>query len=227
MSSTNYPSVIINFAMTADGKVSTRYWTPSNFRSAIHQNRLQEIRARADALMIGRSTAEINRIQQLGISQLRRTRKGAGKPAEPLCVLVSGRGHFSPPMKIFSTMRSPLLIFTRVPLSPRVQKLLPGRAIVHLLEKFAIKTILGILWHQYQVRTLVCEGGPTLMRALLDADAITEVHLTIVPLVFGGAQAPSLSGLPGSFLTRPLDFLLRSMDVQDGECFLTYERKKL
>jgi len=221
--------VIANFAMTADGKVSTRNWTPSGFGSPMDRKRLQEIRVRADALMVGRKTAEIDHMV-LGISrpELRRARKLAGKPPEPLRVLISGQARLNPQMKIFSAMHSPLLIFTAVPPSLQIQKLLPKGVIVRTLpeQEFSLKKILRILSRHYKVRTLVCEGGPTLMRSLLEADVVTEVSLTITPLVFGGYDAPSLSGLPGSFFTRPLDFRLKSMDVVGKECFLTYQRKR-
>ncbi len=229
MSDRNGPRVIVNFVMTADGKVSTRNWTPSGFGSPMDRKRLQEIRARGDALMVGRKTAEIDHMV-LGLSrpELRRARKLAGKPAEPLRVLVSGQARLKSQMKIFSAMRSPLLIFTAVHPSLRIQKTLPKGVIVHTLPglEFSLKKILHILYRHYEVRTLVCEGGPTLMRSLLEADVVTEVYLTITPLVFGGYDAPSLSGLPGGFFTHALDFRLKSMDVNGGECFLTYQRKR-
>jgi 2,5-diamino-6-(ribosylamino)-4(3H)-pyrimidinone 5'-phosphate reductase len=224
----NHPRVIINFVMTADGKVSTRKWTPTGFGSAADQKRLQEIRARGDALMVGRKTAEIDQML-MGISQpeLRQARMSAGRPAEPLRVLISGSGRLKLQMKAFSEMRSPLLIFTKVELSSRMQKALPRGVIVHTLrgKEFSIKAILSILYRRYRVRTLVCEGGPTLMHTLLKADLVREINLTITPLVFGGHGAPTLSGLPGKFLARPLDFRLKSMEVIEGECFLIYERK--
>lgn len=220
------PRVIVNFAITADGKVSTRNWTPSGFGSTRDRKRLQEIRARGDAVMVGRKTAEID-CMVMGISQptLRKARTLADKPAEPLRVVISGRGKLDPNMKIFSSMRSPLLIFTKN--SHPLQQTLPQGVKIHPLgEEFSLKRILNILNSQYEVQTLVCEGGPALMRALLEADLVTELNLTITPLIFGGHEAPSLSGCPGKFLPRPVDFKLKSMDVSGEECFLVYERRR-
>jgi riboflavin-specific deaminase-like protein len=231
MSDGSLPRVMVNFVMTADGKVSTRKRTPSGFGSALDRKRLQEIRARGDALMVGRKTAEVDHMV-LGISrpELRQARELAGKPPEPLRVLVSGQGRLNPQMKIFSEMRSPLVIFSAARRLLQIQKVLPKEVNVHMLlgAEFSLKKILRILYLEYKVRTLVCEGGPTLMQSLLEADVVTEVYLTITPLVFGGYKAPSLSGLPGSFFAQPLDFRLKSMDVnKEGECFLVYERKTL
>jgi riboflavin-specific deaminase-like protein len=219
----NRPQVIVNFAMTADGKVSTRNWTPSGFGSAADRKRLREIRARADALLVGRKTAEIDNMSLL-ISQpeLRQKRKAIGKPESPLRVLISGRGRIRPDMKMFSLMRSPILIFTGIAPSRGMQKQFPKNVIFHVLEKFSVPSILSCLRRQYDVRTIVCEGGPTLMRTLLEAGAVTEVNLTIVPLIFGGFEAPSLSGIPGNFFSKPIDFRLKTMEIRNGECFLTY-----
>jgi riboflavin biosynthesis pyrimidine reductase len=50
------PFVTANFAMTWDGRVSTRRFTPTNFTSKRDKHRLLEIRATADAVLVGVST---------------------------------------------------------------------------------------------------------------------------------------------------------------------------
>ena len=82
--------------------------------------------------------------------------------------------------------------------------------------------MLRILRSHYRVRTVVCEGGPSLFRALLEIEAVDELHLTWAPLLFGGASAPTLTGIPGEFLPRTIRCRLKVMEVKDGECFLTY-----
>src|SRR5215469_16462250 len=52
------PEVVVHFAITTDGKVSTVRLTPSRFTSSADRHRLLEVRARADAIMAGRGTAE-------------------------------------------------------------------------------------------------------------------------------------------------------------------------
>src|ERR1700754_3673530 len=122
MNFTDRPRVVVNFAMTADGKVSTRNWTPSGFGSAADRKRLQESRARGDALMVGRNTAEIDHmVMGISRSERRQARTTSGKSAEPLRVLISGRGRLNPEAKIFSEMRSSLLIFTATTLSSRIR----------------------------------------------------------------------------------------------------------
>ena len=56
MSRRERPLVVANFAVTADGKISTRRRTPAQFSSPRDKRTLLEIRARADAILVGRAT---------------------------------------------------------------------------------------------------------------------------------------------------------------------------
>jgi 5-amino-6-(5-phosphoribosylamino)uracil reductase len=76
------------------------------------------------------------------------------------------------------------------------------------------------------VKSLVCEGGGALLRSLAAAGLLDEIHLTLSPVLFGGAAAPTLTGLPGDFLPMPLEFRLAKMDPLGDECLLHFKRKK-
>jgi riboflavin biosynthesis pyrimidine reductase len=78
------------------------------------------------------------------------------------------------------------------------------------------------LYETYRVRTLVCEGGPSLAKALAEIDAIDELFLTVAPLLFGGASAPGILGNPGTFLPSSRIYRLSSMNVESTECYLHY-----
>ena len=56
------PRIILNFAITVDGKVSTAKQTPSGFTSAFDKHRLLEIRSLGDALMVGKNTLQIDQM---------------------------------------------------------------------------------------------------------------------------------------------------------------------
>ena len=47
----------------------------------------------------------------------------------------------------------------------------------------------------YRVRTVACEGGASLFRALLEGGLVDQLNLTIAPYLFGGRDAPTLTGL--------------------------------
>src|SRR5947208_16843426 len=88
--------------------------------------------------------------------------------------------------------------------------------------------MLRILRRKYNVRTVACEGGATLFRSLLEHGLIDELNLTIAPYLFGGAGAPTLTGLSKEFLPASVHCSLSNMPVAGEECFLTYRirRKK-
>jgi riboflavin biosynthesis pyrimidine reductase len=83
-----------------------------------------------------------------------------------------------------------------------------------------------MLRKEYGVKSLVCEGGGALLRSLATEDLLDEIHLTLAPVLFGGAAAPTLTGLPGDFLPKPIEFRLAKMEPLGDECLLHFKRKK-
>lgn len=219
------PRVIANFALTADGKVSTRKFTPTGFTSQADKRRLLEIRCLGDALLAGAHTISIDRMS-MGISadDLRERRRAIGLPPEPLRVIVSNRGEIDPQWKVFQTAGSQVIAFStqKMPQNRRASIARLADLWIFNSPKVDLAAMLRILRSNYRVRTVVCEGGPSLFRALLEIGAVDEIHLTWAPLVFGGASAPTLTGKPGEFLPRTIPCRLKAMEVKGGECFLTY-----
>ncbi len=68
------------------------------------------------------------------------------------------------------------------------------------------------------------EGGGEALRALAETDSIKKIEVEIFPQILGGAKTPTLTGAPGEFLPKPLDFRMTSMKVVDGRCVATYRR---
>jgi 2,5-diamino-6-(ribosylamino)-4(3H)-pyrimidinone 5'-phosphate reductase len=85
--------------------------------------------------------------------------------------------------------------------------------------------MLQTLRNKYKVRTVECEGGPTLFRALLEQDLIDRLNLTIAPYMFGGAKAPTLTSVDKDFLPASVHCSLSDMRTIGEECFLTYRIK--
>ena len=70
------------------------------------------------------------------------------------------------------------------------------------------------------VESLLCEGGPTLNRALLAAGLIDELFLTLSPVVTGDETQPAI--VMGGALPAPLPLALRSVATADGDLYLRY-----
>ena len=67
---------------------------------------------------------------------------------------------------------------------------------------------------------LLCEGGPTLNRALLAAGLLDELFLTLSPVVTGDESQPAI--VMGGALPAPARLALRSVATADGELYLRY-----
>jgi riboflavin-specific deaminase-like protein len=222
------PRVIANFAMTTDGKVSTRNFTPTGFTSKADKRRLQEIRSLGDALLVGANTVAKDRMS-MGITgdDLRKRRRSRGRPPEPLRVIVTNRGAIDLSWRVFQTPGSQIVVFSTRKMPQRARAAVGQHADLWIFNspEVDLAATLRILRSNYRVRTVVCEGGPRLFRALLEIGAVDELHLTWAPLIFGGAKAPTLTGVPDHFLPATIRCRLRKMQIEGNECFLTYSLK--
>ena len=221
------PFVEANFAMTVDGKISTRDYVPTGFTSIRDKRRLLEIRAGGDALLVGRRTLETdNMAMALSAWDLREARMREGRTAEPLRVIFSSRGDLDPRLKVFRTPGAPIVIFTTSAMPAARQRALQRIADVHT-EKRArtvdLAKALAVLAEDYGVRDAVCEGGPTLVRHMLEQNLIGRLHVTFAPLIFGGSEAPTLIGpADRSCLPCSIPLRLERLGVVDGEAFASY-----
>ncbi len=219
------PRVIVNFATTADGKVSTRNRTPSTFTSPLDKHRLLEIRAQGDAVLVGRNTVAADAMSmRLADRALRAARRAQGRPAEPLRVIVSASGRLDPAWKVFQPGGARRVVFSTFRMPDATRGALVPLCDLHLLDAktIPVEDVLAALRQIYDVRTLVCEGGPTLFRSLVEIDAVDVIHLTVAARIFGGADAPTLTGTNSEFLKTIHRFRLESRRVRGDECFLRY-----
>ncbi len=210
--------------MTADGKVTTKNFGPVDFTSREDKLHLFRQRALADAVLLGHTSLERDNVR-LGLPmELQEARIKRGQSRCPLRVIVSNKGRIDDQLKIFQSDVSPIVIFSTKRMPQKNQDVLKKKATLHLArtDHLDLKAMLQTLRKQYNVRTLACEGGPTLFRALLEEDLVDQLNLTIAPYMFGGAKAPTLTGLSTSFLPASVYCSLIEMRTIDDECFLTY-----
>jgi riboflavin-specific deaminase-like protein len=222
------PFVAVTFAMTVDGKITTRNFSPVDFTSREDKTHLFRQRALGDAVLIGHSTLKQDNVR-LGLPdpKMREARLARGQTPYPLRVIVSNEGRIDALLKIFQAEVSPIVIFSTTRMPVRYQKALRKKATLHLSTARTVDLawMLQQLRRDYGVRTVACEGGATLFRALLEEDLVDQLNLTIAPYLFGGANAPTLTGLNKNFLPRSVRCSLTEMRTVGEECFLTYRIK--
>jgi 2,5-diamino-6-hydroxy-4-(5-phosphoribosylamino)pyrimidine 1'-reductase len=225
------PYVVINVAATLDGKIDTVERRGATISSARDKQRVDELRASVDAVMVGSRTL-LDEDPRLTVRSdaLRAERLARGLPENPAKVGVLSRLGESPdapslpPHSRFLTAGPARIILfgplagiseaERVSLQARGVEIFPiGGGRVDLMAAMATLSNLGI-------KRVLVEGGGTLNFALLQLGLVDEVQVFVAPLMFGGATAPTLADGGGGLGLR-----LRRCDVEaweDGGVLLRY-----
>ena len=211
--------------MTVDGKITTRNFSPVDFTSREDKMHLFRQRSLGDAVLIGHSTLKQDNVR-LGLPQadLREARIARGQTPYPIRVIVSNEGKIDYRLKIFQSDISRIVIFSTMRMPRSYREALREEATLHLTKsrRVDLARMLQALRSEYNVRLVACEGGATLFRSLLERGLIDQLNLTIAPYLFGGAGAPTLTGLSKEFLPASVHCSLTNMRVLNDECFLTY-----
>ena len=225
MSRRRRPFVAATFAMTVDGKITTRRFSPVDFTSREDKKHLLRQRSLGDAVLIGRSTLTKDNVR-LGLPNpaMRAEREARGQDAYPLRVIVSNEGRIDPTLNIFQTDFSKIVIFSTTRMPRKYQLALREKATLRLsvTEHVDLARMLEQLQSEYGVRRVACEGGAELFRGLLARQLVDQLNLTIAPHIFGGENAPTLTGRGKRFLPASVRCALQEMRVVGEECFATY-----
>ncbi|MEK7706413.1 MAG: dihydrofolate reductase family protein [Verrucomicrobiota bacterium] len=223
------PFVLVNMAMTVDGKIATANRAVSSFGSVRDHEHLLELRATADAVMAGARTVDSNPINLgPGPARFRRLRLKHGLAEYNLRVIVSGSGSINPRAKIFKHHFSPIIVLTTRKMSASSHRRL--RPLVDEIKTCGRREInFGFALHwlreQWGVKRLLCEGGGELNDALFRAGLVDELYLTVCPDIFGGRCAPTIAdGIGFPKLTNVTHLKLKSARRVDDELFLAFVR---
>lgn len=221
------PFVSINVASTADGKLApaNRDFVP--FSSRRDRELMLVLRAQADAVMSGARTIDSTPVTLgPGGEKFRKLRLKNGLNEYNLRVIVSGRATVSPRSRIFKGKFSPIVVLVSGQ-APQKNinrlRLLGAEVEVCGHARLDFPAALRLLRKKWNVRRLLCEGGGEINAALFEAGLVDEIHLTLCPVIFGGADAPTLAdGVGVTKLADATRLKLKSMKRVGDELFLRY-----
>ena len=212
-----------NMAMSADAKISTRSYTPARFTSQRDSQRLLELRKDKDALLVGRGTLLADTM----------TMRVPNQTHQPLRCIVSHSSPIPSEHPILHSKGGLILLCHTEPNTLPERTSTANTPDTNLTTQVTLQhyagTLPAFLHHledQHGVKTLHCEGGGMLLKSLLALDLLDELHLTLAAhTLFGGKEAPTLTGEIGDYLATSQHFSLRHFEpTSDGECFLTYRK---
>ncbi|TFE34383.1 deaminase [Frankia sp. B2] len=241
------PYVICSCAMSLDGHIDDSSAERMILSSAADLDRVDEVRAGCDAILVGAATVRRDNPRLAVRAQHRRVaREAAGRPPTPIKVVLSGGGDLDPSARLFTADPVETIIYRRAGSSlaiaeptsspepstpqsaPAAIRTAPATraARVILVElpgrpRVEVAAILTDLARR-GVRRLLVEGGTSLHTAFLTAGLVDELHLTVAPFFVGERDAPTFVG-PGVF-PNDVHSPLRLAEVRqlDDVVFLRY-----
>ncbi len=200
---TDRPYTIANFVSSADGRAAfqgvSRGLSDPGDRQMFHG-----LREHVDAILVGTGTLRAERYGRLIRDPERRHRRAASALSpEPLGVVFTQSGSVPIDIPLFDEPAARVVVFT--PTSVDTSSVAAEVEVVLLdAGQLTLTTMMRRLRSAYDVRSVLCEGGPTLFRALLEEDLVDELFLSLAPKLTGGGIAPSITMGPALAELRPL-----------------------
>jgi 2,5-diamino-6-(ribosylamino)-4(3H)-pyrimidinone 5'-phosphate reductase len=222
----NRPFVFINVAVTTDGKIDTFQRKGAAISSGRDKERVDQLRAEADAVMVGGRTL-LDEDPKLTVKSeaLRAQRVQRGRPPNPVKVGVVTQAKIKEDSQFLNTGPADIVIFTTRRTSKRQLSLLKARHVdvyVDDAQQVNLERALATL-KDLGIGRLMVEGGSTLNFELMRLGLVDEISMYIAPMIFGGETAPTLAA--GSGLERSEAIPLKLVDVEtweDGGVLLKY-----
>ena len=195
------PYVVVNMVASVDGRAALEGRTES-LSGPADRDVFHTLRTLVDAVLVGTGTLRAERYGRMAKSAERREARSArGLAPEPLTLVLSRRGDFPDDIPLFQDPEARIATYSGE------DAIAPSRALRRARE-------------EHGVRSVLCEGGPTLNASLLADGVLDELFLTVSPLLVD-REAP-LTIVGGGGPESPVPVELVWVLEGDGMLFLRY-----
>jgi 2,5-diamino-6-(ribosylamino)-4(3H)-pyrimidinone 5'-phosphate reductase len=210
--------VVVNAATSVDGKLSTHERRQVRISGEADFDRVDRLRAAADAVLVGVGTVLADD-PHLGVkSEDRRVeRLRNGRTANPARVVADSRARTPPDATCLNDDAETYLLVSRAAPEDRLARLRDAGATVLEAgaERVDLPTALDALAAE-GVERLLAEGGGELIFSLFDAGLVDELSVFVGSLVVGGRDAPTLADGEGFVDAFPTLELVAVERLDDG-----------
>ncbi len=187
------PYVILNSAMTLDGKITTKTGS-SEISGSDDLLRVHKLRKDLDSIMVGINTVIVDD-PRLSVHKI-----PAEKSDNPLRVIIDSKARTPLNSRILNDEAPTLIAVTEKASYENIQALKDKAANVDVLiigeDRVNLPTLMNELF-QRGMRTLMLEGGSTLNYSMIQEGLVDEVRVCIAPMIIGGVKAKTLVGGEG------------------------------
>jgi riboflavin-specific deaminase-like protein len=198
------PHVLLSVAMSIDGYIDDASPNRLLLSNAEDFDRVDQVRADSDAILIGAGTIRADNPRLLVNSEPRRAKRIAeGKPEYPLKVTVTSSGNLDPSMKFWNYGGLKVAYTVDAACEKLKQQLGNLSDVVSLGSEIDFGKLLDDLGKR-GIGRLMVEGGESIHTAFLSQGLADELHLAVAPLVVGEAGPRFLNhaAFPGGSTRR-------------------------
>ena len=211
------PWVAMNMASSADGRATVGD-TSGGLGNAADRRLFGELRAQVDCVLVGAATLATERYGSIVRDPaVREERKRAGRSLQPMCCVVTRTGRVPLDIPLFEDPEQEVALFSGAAVGLDGVR---ARVDVTRAEPPAFGAALRDLHARRGVRTVLCEGGPRVVGALVADGLLDELFLTFSPLLVGAEGMKNI--IEARTAPGPVPLSLLRVFESEGALFLRY-----
>jgi len=220
------PYTYINVAMTADGKIDTFERKGAAISSRRDKERVDQLRAASDGILVGGRTL-LDEDPKLTVKSesLRAERVARGLAPNPVKIGVATLANLKTESEFLKAGPARVVIFTTTQTSRDQLEDLRARGVevfVHDQPRVDLILMMKTL-KKIGIDHLMVEGGGTMIFELIRLGLVDEITAYVAPMVFGGANAPTLADGLGVPREAAIPLQLKEVEKwEDGGVILRY-----
>ncbi|MFC7018935.1 MULTISPECIES: 2,5-diamino-6-(ribosylamino)-4(3H)-pyrimidinone 5'-phosphate reductase [Haloarcula] len=215
--------VVVNAAMSADGKLSSRRREQIAISGPEDFDRVDQLRADCDAVMVGVGTVLADDPSLTVEDADRRAgRRERGDPSNPARIVADSHVRTPPEATVLDGRAETYLLVSRAAPTDFVEQMEEAGAYVLAAgeDRVDLTTALGKLEGE-GIETLLVEGGGELIFGLVEEGLVDELSVFVGPTLIGGRDAPTLADGDGFTEGFP-ELDLESVQRLDDGVLLTW-----